>query len=71
MAEITETKIAVNEAEMKTVKCRHGCDDPIGIYHIPDGCNCFIDPIQALCAQHWTKVCSAGRMIWLVARFAR
>lgn len=62
-------RITINHDEMKAVKCRHGCvDEPIGIYHIPEGCNCFPDPIQALCAQHFVKLHSTGRMIWLLAR---
>jgi hypothetical protein len=42
------------------IRCRFGCPNPIGIYHIPDGCVCWTDPVQALCSQHLTKVQSTG-----------
>lgn len=71
MTPLNGTQMAINEAEIKTVLCRHGCADPVGIYHIPEGCNCFLDPVQALCAQHFVKLHSNGRMIWLLARFAK
>lgn len=53
-------------------KCRHGCADPVvGIYHIPEGCWCFPDQVQALCGQHAIKVegsepieCLMARSIW-------
>lgn len=41
---------------MTTLKCRFGCDDPIGVFHVPAGCACWRDPIQALCAQHFYKI---------------
>lgn len=35
-----------------TIYCRL-CDAPaVGIYHMPRGCICASDPVQALCAQH-------------------
>lgn len=38
------------------ITCRL-CDAPaVGVYHLPRGCVCAADPVQALCAQH---TCSA------------
>jgi len=35
------------------LKCRFGCSSPVvAIVHAPQGCHCFPDPVQALCAQH-------------------
>lgn len=42
------------------IKCRFGCENPIGIYHVPDGCICWADPIQALCPQHLLTAESIG-----------
>jgi hypothetical protein len=42
------------------LKCRFGCDDPIGIYHAPEGCICWPDKIQALCPQHVIKARNNG-----------
>lgn len=64
------TVLTMNEALIKSVKCRHGCDDPCGIYYVPDGCNCFSDPIQALCAQHLVKLPDVP-CIWLVKRIVK
>lgn len=38
-------------------KCRGA---PVGVFHVPEGCNCWPDPLQALCAQHAVKVHSTG-----------
>lgn len=32
----------------------------VGIFHVPQGCHCWPDPIQALCAQHACKADSPG-----------
>jgi hypothetical protein len=54
---------------LEEVKCRFGCDDPVvGIYHIPEGCWCWKDPIQALCGQHALKVQSTGPIEALIYR---
>jgi hypothetical protein len=42
------------------IKCRFGCYHPVGIYHVPEGCICWKDPIQALCAQHLITAESEG-----------
>lgn len=46
---------------MPEIKCRFGCDSPaIGIYHVPEGCICWPDPVQALCIQHFITAESEG-----------
>jgi hypothetical protein len=54
--------------ELDRVKCRFGCDAPIvGIYHVPEGCWCWRDPVQALFGQHYLKAQSKGpirALIW-------
>lgn len=45
------------------MKCRFGCPNPVGIWYIPEGCNCFPDTIQALCEQHFIKCHSTGPII--------
>lgn len=51
----------MNLEVLKNVKCRHNCrSSPVVIVYAPDGCNCFTDPIQALCMQHLTKIHSTG-----------
>lgn len=49
------------------IRCRFGCDDPVGIYHVPEGCICWRDPVQALCAQHFYKAESDGPVTLIVA----
>jgi hypothetical protein len=51
---------------MGELKCRFGCAHPIGIYHIPKGCACWPDPVQALCAQHFIKAQSDGPITLIV-----
>jgi hypothetical protein len=49
------------------VECRFGCNaPPIGIFHVPEGCHCWPDTVQALCAQHAVKAESKGSMTLLV-----
>lgn len=70
--DVPATELVLNEEEIKTVRCRFGCTDmPIGIYHVPEGCICYRDPIQALCAHHFSRAQSEGHIIWLIARFAK
>ena len=40
----------------------------IGIYHVPKGCICWPDPIQALCMQHFVTAESAGPIVCIVVR---
>ena len=49
--------------DWEAIPCRHAprCSScAVGVYHIPEGCNCFPDPVQALCEQHFIKVHSTG-----------
>lgn len=51
------------------LKCRHRCTHPVvGLYHAPEGCWCFPDPIQALCAQHAIKGIQNNNMVLLLER---
>jgi hypothetical protein len=52
--------------EMAKVQCRFGCRAPIGIFHVPAGCICFADPVQALCMQHLVKAESCGPITCIV-----
>ena len=57
--------------------CRFGCDparNPVaGLYHAPDGCICYPDPVQALCAAHAIKGQQNNDMTPIIEReeFAR
>jgi hypothetical protein len=54
--------------DWEAVPCRHGGHaHAAGIYHIPEGCNCFSDPIQALCEQHFIKLHSTGPITTIVS----
>lgn len=50
------TYLTLHASTVKLLKCRHGCDDPIGVFYVPEGCSCFEDKIQALCDQHLNKL---------------
>lgn len=42
---------------LEELRCRFGCAGPVvGIYHTPEGCICWPDRVQALCAQHALSV---------------
>ena len=44
-----------------------GCQDhAVGIFHVPEGCHCWPDPIQALCAQHACKADSPGPIVCVI-----
>jgi hypothetical protein len=46
---------------LERLKCRFGCDAPVlGIFHMPQGCICWTDPIQALCEHHADRAQSVG-----------
>ena len=53
-------------ADLTQIKCRFGCDAPVGIFHMPEGCICWRDPVQALCAQHVIKAESSGPISCIV-----
>lgn len=42
------------------LRCRFGCENPVGIYWVPKGCVCWPDQVQALCMQHFVKCESEG-----------
>jgi hypothetical protein len=50
--------------KLTAVECRFsilGCrGEAVGIFHVPLGCVCWVDPVQALCAQHLEKAQSQG-----------
>lgn len=51
------------------LKCRFECDSPVvGIYHVPEGCWCWRDPVQALCGQHAITAESTGPILRLFYR---
>jgi hypothetical protein len=44
---------SVPRADLAALTCRFGCKSPVvGVFHVPAGCVCWRDPVQALCAQH-------------------
>lgn len=53
------------------IPCRFaevGCQSPAtAIYHVPKGCVCWPDPVQALCDQHQNTIESVGPAIRIVA----
>lgn len=54
---MTEVKVVTSNFAIRNLKCLHGCNDAIlGIYFFEDGCICFKDKIQALCAYHFFKI---------------
>lgn len=48
--------------------CRFGCEDSIGLFFMDEGCACYPDHIQALCAQHATTAEPLGSFI-MIARW--
>lgn len=45
------------------LRCRYGCAAPVvGVFHMPDGCACWPERVQALCGQHAIKVEPLGAM---------
>lgn len=57
---------SADQETFAAVKCRFGCEAPIGIYHVPAGCVCWPDPVQALCEQHVVTAESIGPVRLLV-----
>lgn len=59
--------LEAEQAKLAALKCRFGCDDAVvGIFHAPEGCHCWRDPVQALCAQHAIKMESTGPITCVV-----
>jgi hypothetical protein len=55
-------KLRVDPDALSELRCRFPtCPAaPVAIFHVPEGCNCWRDPVQALCAQHELTVHSTG-----------
>jgi hypothetical protein len=55
--------------DWEAIPCRHErCPThAVGVYHVPEGCNCFPDPVQALCEQHFIKLHSTGPITTIVS----
>lgn len=52
-----EVLLRVNRGNLAELRCLHGDDSPVvGIFSAPAGCHCFTDKLQALCAQHASKI---------------
>jgi hypothetical protein len=58
--------LEARKAQLAQLRCRFGCDAPVGIFHVPAGCLCWPDPVQALCAQHAVTAESAGPITCLI-----
>jgi len=48
------------------LRCRFGCEAPVAIVHVPEGCICWSDPVQALCQQHLITAQSTGEIRLIV-----
>jgi hypothetical protein len=49
------------DIDWQALTCRHGDRGlVVALAHIPEGCWCFSDPVQALCLQHLMKAQSNG-----------
>lgn len=57
----------INLDEIEKIKCRFGCNHPIGLFHVPQGCICWTDPVQALCPQHFITAESNGPVTEIVS----
>lgn len=55
-----DAEIAQLRANFAGLKCRFGCDEVVGLFHVPQGCVCWTDPVQALCGQHAERAQSSG-----------
>jgi len=53
------------------LRCRFDCDSPVvGVYLAPQGCICWPDKLQALCAQHAIKGRQNNNMLIVFERVA-
>lgn len=57
---------------LQELRCRfaeRGCRGAVvGVYSVPEGCACWPDPVQALCAQHLITAESSGDVTALIYR---
>lgn len=66
---ISALKSACHSCNWQALKCRFGCDAPVGgIYFAPEGCWCFPDHMQALCEQHAVKGLQNNEMVTVITR---
>lgn len=65
-----EFEMQLNVQNLDTLTCRfseRGCKSPpVAVIHAPDGCQCWRDPVQAVCAQHLMSCESVGPIHMLV-----
>lgn len=62
-----DLKQVVDQHKWAQVKCKFGCKDPVAaIAYMPEGCVCWRDPVQALCAHHLNRAQTNGSMSILV-----
>jgi hypothetical protein len=59
---VSDVRFDIPQDRLAELRCRFPtCSGaPVGVFHVPEGCNCWPDPLQALCAQHAVKVHSTG-----------
>jgi hypothetical protein len=72
LAEEKQLLVEENErlrAQYAGIKCRFGCEEVIGLFHVPDGCHCWPDPVQALCGQHAITIESAGPITLIAGKW--
>lgn len=63
----TLVNLIASQQALAALKCRFGCQSPvIGIFHAPEGCICWTDPVQALCAQHACSMESVGPITCII-----
>ena len=57
------------DIDWDAIPCRHPMcrSNAVGIYYVPEGCNCFEDPVQALCEQHFIKLHSTGAISTIIS----
>lgn len=60
--------LRLDAAVWNTLRCRHGGElhharaPVVALVHVPGGCVCFSDPVQALCRQHLERLQDGGRI---------
>lgn len=59
-------KVIECDRNASKLRCRFGCEGPVGVYHVPAGCICWPDPVQALCPQHIINAESDGPITLLL-----
>jgi hypothetical protein len=58
-----------DQIDWESLTCRHGDKNlVVALCHIPQGCWCWSDPVQALCLQHLMSAQSNGPIVILATR---